>query len=221
MINKLKKLLDYIYKKKCYFCSSSKDNSIFCSSCYEKIDFMPLKPVETINGSSIYGCCYYKNQIQKLIRGLKYHNKKELAFYQAKIMNEYWQKINNKKEKYTVIPVPLHKNRQKKRKFNHMDLVCYYFCNLTGDDLNIDLIKRIKDTKPQYKLSKKEREINLKEAFKINKYTEIKSPILVIDDITTTGSTLLEIIKELNKNDIFDITALTTAVPENNSFYIY
>ncbi len=221
MIKHLKKLLDYIYKKKCYICSSSKGNSLFCNNCYEKLDYLPFKPVETIDNIDIFSCCYYKNSIQKLIRGLKYHNKKELSFYQAKIMSDYWKNIKEKENNYLVIPVPLHKDRLKQRKYNHMDLVAQDFCKLNGYCLNTNIVKRIKNTSPQYKLTKKEREKNLSGAFKIEIKEKITTPILLIDDITTTGSTLLEIIKELKKAGIKDIKALTTSIPECNSFYIY
>lgn len=221
MINSLKKLLDYIYKKKCYFCSSSKDNSIFCSTCYDAIDFLPFKPVETLSNADIYSCFLYKENIQKMIRAVKYHNKKELAIFQAALMFKYWQKINNKKDYYTVIPVPLHKERLKQRKFNHMELVAKEFCKLANYDYEENLILRVKNTVPQYKLSKKEREKNLSGAFKINTNIKLPDSILLIDDITTTGTTISEIIKELNKINLNDVTALTTAIPENNSFYIY
>lgn len=221
MINFLKLLLDLIYKNKCYFCSRSMDNIIFCNKCYNSITFLPFKPVEKILCSEIYSSCFYEKNVKKLIRAVKYHNKKDLAFYQAKLMFEYWNNLQNKKEKYLVIPVPMHKNRLKTRKFNHMDLVGEEFCKLTGYQLNTTFIKRIKDTLPQYKLSKKERENNLKNAFKICENKSTNLPILILDDITTTGSTIKEIIRELNKNGLTDITGFTTAIPENNSFYIY
>lgn len=221
MINFIKKLLDYIYKKKCYFCARSNENNIFCSSCYDDISFLPFRPLDSVLNVDIFGCCFYKNNIKKLIRGVKYHNQKELAFHQARIMYEYWQKTQPKEDIYTIIPVPIYKSRIKKRKYNHMLLVAKEFCNISGYYLNEQLVERIKDTVPQYKLSKKEREKNLKDAFKINIEERTSEPLLIIDDITTTGSTLLEIIKELNKNNLHNITAIVTAIPEKNSFYIY
>ncbi|MDD3237181.1 MAG: ComF family protein [Candidatus Gastranaerophilales bacterium] len=220
MINLIKKLLDYLYKQKCYFCSQSLENTIFCSKCYDKIKFLEYKKLNNIDSCAIYGAVYYKDIIKKLIRGVKYHNQKELAKYQAKLMFEYWKKIQCKNEIYTVVPVPLHKNRIKKRKYNHMDLVGEEFCKLTGYYFCPDFVIREKDTKPQYKLNKEERENNLKNAFSINKEHKPKSPILLIDDITTTGSTFYEIIKLLNKNSIKDVTAFATAIPEHNNFYI-
>lgn len=221
MIKFTKKLLDYIYKKKCYFCSRSKENIKFCHECYEKISFLPFKKLDEILNTDVYSCCFYKGIIQKLIRGVKYHRQEELAFYQAKLMMEFWQKIQEKEENYTVVPVPMYKERLKKRKYNHMDLVGLEFCKLAGYEFNNKLIERVKNTIPQYKLSKQQREENLKGAFLVNLNFLPKNPVLIIDDITTTGSTLSETIRELKKNGINNITALTTAIPESNSFYIY
>ena len=66
---------------------------------------------------------------------------------------------------------------------------------------------------PQYKLSKNERAINLSEAFKVDKDKIIKGKILIIDDICTTGSTFEEMIKELKKAGINDITCLAASTP--------
>ena len=48
------------------------------------------------------------------------------------------------------------------------EIVGEEFCKLTGFEMNTELIERIKNTKPQYKLKKFERLENLKNAFKIN-----------------------------------------------------
>lgn len=221
MINFFKILLDYIYKRKCYFCGKSKENTIFCSSCKDKISTFTNTPVSQIIDKKLYSVAYYSGNIKTLIRAVKYHNKKELAYHQAQIMFDFWQKIEEKKDGYTIIPVPIHIKRLKKRKYNHMDLVGTYLSEMTEYEINTSFITRTKDTKPQYKLSKQEREKNLKDAFSLNLEKKPTKPILLIDDISTTGSTFLEIIKELKKNNIEDITCFVTAIPDKNSLYTY
>ena len=149
--------------------------------------------------------------MQKLIRGLKYHNKKDLAAYQAKLMSEYWNTIEKKEMTYSIVPVPLFKTREKKRKYNHMQLVAHEFSKLFSYQVKNNLIYRTKNTKPQYKLTIKERQENLHNAFSAKKENYNGENILLIDDILTTGSTLTEIIKELKKNGITKITCLTTS----------
>ena len=76
----------------------------------------------------------------------KYYNKKKLAFYQAKIMFDYWQKLNIKGD-FIILPVPIHKNRLKERKYNHMDLTAEEFAKLSNYKINKKFLVRIKDTK--------------------------------------------------------------------------
>ena len=94
-----------------------------------------------------------------------------------------------------------------------MNLVAEEFCKITNCTLNKNLISRIKDTKPQYKLNKTERMKNLSNAFKINKQNYSGKTILILDDICTTGATFEEIINELAKNDITDIICFAATTP--------
>lgn len=205
-------LLDLIYKKKCYFCSSLKSSLKMCSKCYDEMIYGNFFAQRIIDGINVYSCGIYEKTLQKLIRGLKYHNQKELAYYLAKFMYEYWIQLDDKR-KFQVIPTPLHENRIKKRKYNHMELVAEEFCALSGFSLNNDLIKRIKDTKPQYKLSRQERLKNLSEAFEVDITKNLNMPVLILDDICTTGSTFEEMIKTLKYNGITDIVCLAASSP--------
>ena len=127
-------------------------------------------------------------------------------------MYEYFVQLGLDKD-FQVIPVPLHKNRIKKRKYNHMELVAEEFCKMSGFTPNFELIKRVKDTKPQYKLSRQERMKNLANAFVVNKEKDLGMPILILDDICTTGSTFEEMISALKKEGISDITCLASSSP--------
>lgn len=209
-----KSFIDLIYKKKCYFCFNSKYSLTMCPECYNKLQFCNFEVNRIIDGVDVYCAGVYTKELQKLIRGLKYHKQKELAFYQAKFMYEYFQSIDALKDKnFELIPVPLHKNRIKSRRYNHMELVCKEFSLLSGFKCNFNLIERIKDTKPQYKLSRAERLENLQHAFTVNKDFVPQNPVLIFDDICTTGATFEEIIKELKSNGINEITCFATSTP--------
>ena len=138
-------LLDLIYKKKCYFCGKSIQSVKMCDSCYDELCFSEFRANRIIDGIDIYSCGIYEKNLQKLIRGLKYHKQKELSYYLAKFMYEYFQGLGIE-GKFQVIPVPLHQNRVRKRKYNHMELVAEEFCKLSGNVPNYELIKRVKDT---------------------------------------------------------------------------
>ena len=215
MIKLLEKLLNIIYIQPCYFCRSTKDDNIICKKCYNKIHFMPPAVLKEYSNVKIYSCCIYDDIIKQLIKGLKYNGKKKLASAAARIMFEYIKELNLK-EDYTIIPVPISKQRLKERKYNHMDLAAKEFAEFTKYKYNSDFLVRIKDTKKQYNLNKREREQNIKGAFDINPQNmpDKSTPLLIIDDITSTGITLEEIIKVLYKNGYKNITALTLATPD-------
>lgn len=206
------RLLDWIYKKKCYFCKSSKESVKMCSSCYDKLEFLPVRINRIVEGKRVYCAGIYSKELQKLIRGLKYHNQPDLAYYLAKFMYEYFSKVTDEKS-FEIVPVPIFFKREKKRKYNHMNLVGEELSKLMGCDLNRDLIFRVKDTKPQYKIKRAERIQNLKDAFRVNKERYQGKTVLLIDDICTTGSTFEEMIKELNKNGIENIVCLAATTP--------
>lgn len=213
MNNFLLHLLDWIYKKKCYFCSNSAESVKMCSNCYADMECSSVSKNRIIEGVDIFCAGVYADNLQKLIRGLKYHNQRDLAHYQAKFMFEYWKKILKTDDSIEVVPVPLYKSREKARKYNHMALVAEEFCKLSGYKLNLEVLTRIKDTKPQYRLNRGERMENLSEAFCVDLGKLSCEKIMIIDDICTTGSTFESIISEFKKYSFDNIVCFATATP--------
>lgn len=209
-------LLDWIYKKRCYFCKSSAESVKMCTKCFDELEFMPVQVNRNFFNNNIYCAGVYDKNLQKMIRGVKYHNQKDLAYYQAKFMWIYWQRLEIEGD-FQIVPVPIYEKRKKQRKYNHMELVAQEFSTLSGYEVNLNLIKRIKDTKPQYKLNKAQRMINLSDAFEVFAQNLIPNKkILLFDDICTTGSTFEQMIKTLNDANIYDITCFATTTPWEN-----
>ena len=77
----------------------------------------------------------------------------------------------------------------------------------------LNVFKFKSNISPQYKLSRKERLKNLSEAFEVDKTLLTNKPILILDDICTTGSTFEEMIKALKLQGASTITCLATSTP--------
>lgn len=182
-----------------------------CSKCYDETELLPPQPLMFLDNAPVFSATVYAKNITKLIRAVKYHNQYELAYYQAKLMYDFWKNTENADKNFLIVPVPLHKKRMKKRGYNHMSLVAREFSKLSGYDICEEIIVRVKDTKAQYKLSAEERKMNLYNAFKTERNLYNGENLLIIDDILTSGSTLKEIITELEKADITKITCFTTS----------
>jgi len=210
----LKSLFDWIFYKRCYFCGKISPSGTMCEECYKKIKINPPKHYKLFNNIEIFSISPYKNELQKLIRGIKYHNQKEFAPYAAQILFDFWKNTPYRNMDFEIIPMPSHQKRLKQRKYNHINLIAAEFSKLTGYSVNTELISRIKDTKPQYKLNRIQRLENLKGAFSINKEKYTGKNLLLLDDICTTGVTLQEMIKILNKLEINKLCGLVLSNPE-------
>lgn len=213
-------ILNFIYKKSCIICNSKKENTFLCSKCIEEIQFNDYKNLNYFENVELYSCCNYSGIPQKLIRLLKFHNKKFLSTYISKLMFNYLSNINKDFSDYEIIFVPLHKIKQRKRGFNQCELISKELSTLMKIPFNKNLIKRVKNTKSMYNLKKYQRIENLKNAFFVDKKFYNNKKLLIIDDIVTTGTTLQEIINEFSKNNIKDIFCLTFTNTEKNSIFI-
>ena len=99
-----------------------------------------------------------------------------------------------------IIPVPVSKRRKKDRGYNQTELIAKEI----SKELNIEYVKDVlyksKDTIAQSKLNKEQREENAKGVYEIKNNQRVNNKrILLIDDIYTTGSTVRECSKILNK----------------------
>lgn len=161
-------------------------------------------------------CIEYNDFSKKMVFGFKYSNKTYMSRYIASIMKE---KIMLEGINFDyILFVPLHKSRLKKRGFNQ----AYKIAKYLSKEFNIpvlDCIVRKGNTKRLYKLRKKERRNELRDAFilKNNKiYLEDKN-IILVDDIFTTGATVNEISRIL-KLEGANLITVSTFLTGANTF---
>ena len=205
--------LNMIYKKKCLICGCSKTDDLLCKTCLKDVQFLSYFAHKFYNRIPIYSAAIYDKNIKTLIQMLKFKHKKSASKPLSDILFSYFKKLNLKDDFIIVYP-PSYFIKSAERGYNHMFLIAKHFSKLTGFEINKNLIKKIKPTKPQYKA--KDRRKNIKGSFKINQKELLKlkdKKLLLIDDITTSGATLEEIINcflELNFNNITCLTISKT-----------
>lgn len=119
------------------------------------------------------------------IRALKYQGQARLAPFFADALNlpSSW-KVD------CVVPVPLHPLKRWLRSYNQSELIAQDLCLRTGLSLTPALLRRTRFTKSQTTLNGFERAKNVSQAFAASPAVRGLS-ILLIDDVTTTHSTLL------------------------------
>jgi ComF family protein len=109
-----------------------------------------------------------------------------------------------------LVPVPLTVRGLRERGFNQSLLLAKTFADKTRRPFIMDGLLKITDTAPQIGLSKNERHLNLRGAFRTTrKFQGMK--LLLIDDVMTTCSTADECSKALLRAGASEVTVLTLA----------
>jgi len=113
--------------------------------------------------------------------------------------------------KWPLVPVPLHPRRQAWRYFNQSHEIARAVGKLSGLPV-IPALKRIRATETQTHLTRAQRLVNLRGAFKLSR-TGARWPgrdgAILVDDVFTTGSTVDACTKELRKAGFRSVFVLT------------
>ena len=192
---------------RCKKCGKPVENGVkeFCGDCNRKKHYYNSGRVVWV----------YTKEMRQSIYRFKYDNKREYAdFYVTELVRLYGGWIK-RLDVDAIIPVPLHKSKYRKRGFNQAQVLA----EAIGRQLEIpvlsDILVRNKNTTAQKNLNDKQRQENVKNAFKIiNNEVQLKK-ILLVDDIYTTGSTIdavARILKGDGVKEVYFICLCTSGV---------
>ena len=225
------KILKIIFPPLCFNCGKYSENFL-CPDCFSKIEFnkfifcshcfnrLPDINCRHKNFPILAAASSYHNSIvHNLIINLKYQKFKKTAIPLASIINHYLKEIKLitylKENNFIIVPLPLHPRKKRERGFNQSELIAEELSKKTNLKIETNIIKRIKNTKPQVELrEKKERENNVKDCFQVNPSFNknlIPKKILLLDDVFTTGATMNEAAKILKNNKVKEIIYLVVA----------
>jgi ComF family protein len=136
---------------------------------------------------------FYKkdNPYSLLIQQAKYNHQpiidRELAAHFARELkiDGFFDDID------VIIPVPIHWTKYLRRGYNQTDYIAQGLNDITGIPVAVNL-RAVKSHKTQTRKSGKERRKSLSNVFHVDKPAELQnSHILLVDDVITTGSTIL------------------------------
>ncbi len=155
------------------------DLALFCPDCLQR-----PPPFQRCRAST-----YYETVPRALVSKLKVEKKLIAADFIASVMSESVT-AESAISVDSVLPVPLHRRRYRSRGFNQSQEIAKRLAKQLSLDLLADQAERIVDTPTQQRLSRKERELNLKGAFVAHKRRLAGRRVAVIDDVVTSTATV-------------------------------
>jgi ComF family protein len=230
-------ILSLVFPKKCVVCK--KHGSYLCSQCFSYLSFDAKSLCLACNNPTfnnlthprckrrytIDGCfsaLSYNKTVQKLIFNFKYKPyltdlKTVLAdlFYESIIQNEQFQQQITKGG-WVLVPIPLSSSKLRKRGYNQAEILAKELSKKLDFPVE-NLLLRTRETKTQVGLTNIQRKLNVKDAFAFNSsviinHSSLKNAnIFLVDDVATTGSTLLEAARVLKRGGVDKVFGLTLA----------
>lgn len=185
----------------------------------------------TIDGC--FSAVPYNKTAKKLIYNFKYNPyladlKKFLSdlLYESLIQNENFNRVIKSshpagdqpevKKDWIFVPIPLYSSKLRFRGYNQSEILAGELSRRLNFT-NSNILKRTKKTKTQVGLKLEQRRKNVKNAFEINSSLIInpssfkKTGVFLVDDVVTTGSTLLEAANVLKRKGAGKVYGITLA----------
>jgi ComF family protein len=198
----LNALLNFIYPAVCAYCNTrlQAEEKLFCTKCWRSVQIVESSTPEELTAVKVWGSLplekikslwWFDDFVQALIHEMKYNRKlsltKKLGVDLARIILQDGDFANAD----LLIPVPLHKSKQRERGYNQSLLLAKSIARHTKIPIENKIIKRIQKTRTQAKLNAEQRMQNVSSAFEVTDVAGVNNKkVILIDDVCTTGATL-------------------------------
>ncbi len=158
----------------------------------------------------------YTGTLHALIHQFKYHGQISLAQPLGDLLYQAFVSLWEARAIDLVIPVPLHIKKWRHRGFNQTQLMIATWVKQFSNDgekgfvIRDDVLTRFRWTAPQSGLNRKDRLRNIRGAFRIRYPEGVKNKtVLLVDDVYTTGATVIEISRVLLAGGARQVDVLT------------
>ena len=174
-----------------------------CAACWMKPP--PLERIRAVLA--------YDDASRGLVLKLKHGDGLQLVPMLAQVMKTRFHEMTENAP--LIIPIPLHRWRYLKRRYNQSAELARYLCQDTRrGEFAADLLVRQRPTRSQGGLSRQQRRRNVAGAFNLREKAQtviVGRPILLLDDVMTTGATLFEAADVLRRAGSGPVSGLVLA----------
>ena len=222
-------LLDVIFPPICFHCNTPLNASRLLPLCDACLDGLtPISPawvqkhvvdrIEDRAVDTIIVALEFNAIIQSLIHHLKYQAMPGLGIRLGKwIAPQVVAQLPTERD-IGLVPVPLHRKRQRERGYNQSEKIALGLRAKTGIPLLKKALKRHRHTRSQTTLNRQERQENVANAFRVSPKTPLPATIILVDDVVTTGATMNACAWALKTAGVQRVIGLAVATPRDAQF---
>lgn len=111
-----------------------------------------------------------------------------------------------------IVPVPLHPVKLREREFNQAERLAGHLSRASGVPLNGRVVRRVKPTQTQTRLSRSKRAANVRGAFALAPGAQFDGDrVVLVDDVMTTGATTSACARALKDGGAGEVCVWTLA----------
>ena len=182
-----------------------------CEPCWSSIARLPaLFSLETISRAQSLGA--YEGTLREILHALKYDGRRSVAARLSSLMAAHSKALLSDAD--AVVPVPLHRRRKRERGFNQAEALAQGLQRPVWP-----VLRRVRATRAQVDLPADARRRNVAQAFALRShwFGGHGSPALagrtlvIVDDVATTGATLVACARVLYAAGVREVRAVTAA----------
>ena len=155
-------------------------------------------------------------KVQHLIHGLKYHHCRENGIFLGQEIGKSLLQATDYQGIEFIVPIPLHPKKEKIRGYNQSHVIAEGISEIMNIPIAENCLVRRVFTDTQTKKSREDRWQNVKDIFEVKNPEKLKGKhVLLVDDVLTTGATLLSAGKSLLQVEGIKISVATAACAGN------
>ena len=151
--------------------------------------FWGLVPIE--KGISLFHYTPHSPH-SRILFELKYHNHPEVGKTMGRMMAEELKATNFFNGIDLIVPIPLSRKKERQRGYNQSDWIAWGISEATGIPTDTTSVVRTKSNPSQTTLDHRQRRENVRDIFAVRHPESLEGRhILLVDDVITTGATML------------------------------
>jgi ComF family protein len=155
------------------------------------------------------------SRVQRIIYHLKYNGRSEVGIKLGMMMAERLLMSEFYRDVEVIIPVPLHKSKERKRGYNQSRFIAEGLSAILNIPVNDTALIRNVATESQTLKGRYTRHENMQHAFYVVKPGELSGKhILIVDDVVTTGATITACAIELQQCGVRKLSIAVAAGAE-------